>query len=624
MSAPETPPLLIVGSPADCQIAVDTLSRDATFADCEILTRFSVKLALSRLSSRKDIGVVLLLRHEGAQDDPVDLVAAIAGIQAESCPAIMVRSRTPLTAAVKDELWRLGIADRLFSQPIDADEFADSTATVMRDVLRHHSLVMASDSTGRLEHAKTLRELAGLILETLIEKGIGETGGLFCMLGGTTAPRLMIVAGSGRYAGVRCMPLQRFKDPAGRRMEELVQLTLQQKQGQITEDAATLHVQTSDDDVVCIFLVLAAPLNSWQRHILTLLTKTFSSAIGKTQAEQRLLRTQHATITIMATLAEYRDVDTGEHVARVARATTEIAQVLTERDDFTESDRNIVDQIGLASILHDIGKIAIPENILLKPGPLDPEERKVMETHAVLGSEILLRASRRSDNAELLRMAAEIARSHHERYDGTGYPEGLAGEEIPLSARIVALVDVFDALTSLRPYKKEWPLERAIEMIRSGSGSHFDPAVVDAFLLLEEKRASAGFFVWTEAMSVGDALLDLDHKRLIGIINRLWVAESGGNRQVIEFILDDLVHYTESHFRREEEMIRRCGDPGLERHREIHQGICRRLEEIRWEYFQGIRDELRGEILDFLRDWLNQHILVEDMNYRPYIARAAP
>ena len=246
-----------------------------------------------------------------------------------------------------------------------------------------------------------------------------------------------------------------------------------------------------------------------------------------------------------------------------------------------------------------------------------------MEKHALLGREILTQAARRSDNAELLRLAADIAHHHHERYDGSGYPAGLRGEEIPLAARIVALVDVFDALTSLRPYKEAWPLEQAIETIRAGAGSHFDPRVVDAFLLLEERRKSADFFVWTETMSVGNPELDLDHKRLIGIINRLWVAESGGNRQVIEFVLDDLVHYTESHFKREEEMMAQGGYPDFDRHAQIHQGICRRLEEIRWEYFQGIREELRGEILEFLKDWLNQHILVEDMRYRPYLEEPA-
>ncbi|MDD5247452.1 MAG: bacteriohemerythrin [Rhodocyclaceae bacterium] len=615
-----TPPLLIVGAPAACQAARQTLQDDEAFAGTEILTRFQPPDALALLRSRPDIGLALLLWQGGDSAALPALVAAVIDAQGGASKPVMVRSPEPLAEDVRRELWRLGTADRLFAQAIDARELADAAAAALRDGARIAALVAAAACSARLERAKTLWELADLILAAIHEQGIGRPGGMFCLLGGAAEPRLMIVAGSGRYDAVDCMPLEDFAD---RRVVDMIELSMAQRQSRFAPDAAVLYVETADDDVASIYLTLDAPLPSWQYTVIRVLTKAFSIAIGKNQAAQRLQRTQHATISTMATLAEYRDVDTGEHVARVARAATEIAQALTDRAGCA-ADRDMVEQIGMAAILHDIGKIAIPEGILLKAGPLDAAERQAMEKHAQLGREILTQAARRSDNAALLRRAAEIAHHHHERYDGTGYPAGLKGEEIPLAARIVALVDVFDALTSLRPYKKAWPLDKAIETIRAGAGSHFDPHVVEAFLLLEERRKSADFFVWTEAMSVGNPVLDLDHQRLIAIINRLWVAENGGNRQVIEFVLDDLVHYTESHFKREEEMLVQGGYPDCDRHARIHQNICRRLEEIRWEYFQGIREELRGEILEFLKDWLNQHILVEDMRYRPYLERPTP
>ncbi|MGE5385072.1 MAG: bacteriohemerythrin, partial [Betaproteobacteria bacterium] len=344
-------------------------------------------------------------------------------------------------------------------------------------------------------------------------------------------------------------------------------------------------------------------------------------AIDQTQLAHRLLRTQHATITTLATFAEYRDVDTGEHVARVARGATEIAAALAGRGGMPEIDDDFIEQIGLASILHDVGKIAIPDAILMKPGALDTTERRAMEEHVTLGQDILLRAARRSENGELLKVAAEIALHHHERYDGTGYPAGLKSQEIPLAARIVALVDVFDALTSLRPYKQAWPVEKALDFIRAQSGSHFDPRVVEAFLGLEAQRRNAVFIEWNESMSVGHPDLDFDHRRLIGIINRLWVASGHGHRRVIEFILDDLVNYTEFHFKREEELMAEAGYADVERHRRVHAGFCRRIEEIRWEYFQGIRDQARDEIFRFLTTWLNRHILDEDMRYKPCFSR---
>jgi putative two-component system response regulator len=137
------------------------------------------------------------------------------------------------------------------------------------------------------------------------------------------------------------------------------------------------------------------------------------------------------------------------------------------------------DEVNLmihASPMHDIGKIGVPDQILLKPGKLTPEEFEKMKEHTLIGYKILS-----GSDSTLLKLASEIALSHHEKYDGSGYPYGLSGEEIPLSGRIVAVVDVFDALTSRRPYKEPYPNEKAYEIIRQGSGTHFDPKIVELF-----------------------------------------------------------------------------------------------------------------------------------------------
>jgi putative two-component system response regulator len=158
-----------------------------------------------------------------------------------------------------------------------------------------------------------------------------------------------------------------------------------------------------------------------------------------------------------------------------------------ERDrEFLSAEH--IDQIAKASPLHDIGKIAIPDHILLKPGKHTPEEFAIMKTHAEKGESMLIRTRRElgEDNL-MLHFACQIARSHHERWDGTGYPDGLQGEAIPLAARLMAVADVYDALRSVRPYKKAFSHEEAVGMLLEQRGRHFDPAAIDAFVVLQEE-----------------------------------------------------------------------------------------------------------------------------------------
>jgi putative two-component system response regulator len=175
----------------------------------------------------------------------------------------------------------------------------------------------------------------------------------------------------------------------------------------------------------------------------------------------------------LALAAEFRDDATGQHTQRVGRAAALIASRLGLPEDE-------VSLLRRAAPLHDVGKIGIPDRILLKRGPLTTEERGRMRMHAPIGAAILSEGSSR-----LLRMGEVIARTHHERWDGVGYPEGLAGEEIPLVGRVTAVADVFDALTHDRPYKGAWPVGEAVEEIRRMSGSQFDPRVVESFAELD-------------------------------------------------------------------------------------------------------------------------------------------
>jgi len=221
-------------------------------------------------------------------------------------------------------------------------------------------------------------------------------------------------------------------------------------------------------------------VKSWQDH-LRRQNDGLQDQVGQNLAEIHQL--QDATIDVMVSLAEFRDEDTGNHVRRTSEYVRLLASDLAQRDSHAgQLTPDIITLMAKSAPLHDIGKIAIPDHILLKPGKFDPPEWAVMQTHAQRGYDILNRAGHKMGvRGQYLEVAMQIAGGHHEKWDGSGYPQGLAGEAIPLAARLMAVADVFDALTTRRPYKEPMPVAQAVELIVAGRGAHFDPAVVDAF-----------------------------------------------------------------------------------------------------------------------------------------------
>ena len=184
------------------------------------------------------------------------------------------------------------------------------------------------------------------------------------------------------------------------------------------------------------------------------------------------------TIHRLARAAEYKDEDTGDHIKRMSQYSASIARKMGLSNQEVEN-------ILYAAPMHDVGKIGIPDRILLKPGKLDNDEWEIMKKHTAIGAEIL-----QGSDAEFIRLAEMIAFTHHEKWDGTGYPKGLRGEDIPIAGRIVAIADVFDALTSNRPYKPPYPVKESLDIIIEGSGKHFDPDIVGAFFGIKNEILS--------------------------------------------------------------------------------------------------------------------------------------
>lgn len=340
--------------------------------------------------------------------------------------------------------------------------------------------------------------------------------------------------------------------------------------------------------------------------------------------ELELEESRADVIRSLGVASEYRDNETGLHIMRM----TNFAQAIAKALGLPASQREL---LYIAAPMHDVGKIGIADAVLLKPGKLTPEEFEIMKTHTDIGATIL------KGKDELIVAARDIAGSHHERWDGTGYPQGLRGQEIPLLARICSVADVFDALTSSRPYKQAWDVDAAYSWVMAESGKHFDPAVVRAFdeampdiLRIRElyrddiidpkqvlalppiARRENAWVPWDDNLSVGIDVIDEHHRYLFDLINDLFevVANKRGAREVARLI-KALDAYAKIHFRAEEQMMTHYGYRQIDRQLDQHHAF---EEKIR-EFYEELHDNpfvAQFDVLSYMRDWLIHHILVED------------
>lgn len=372
---------------------------------------------------------------------------------------------------------------------------------------------------------------------------------------------------------------------------------------------------------------------------MTNLARALSSLVQRTLAietmrirELELEEARADAIRSLGMASEYRDNETGWHIMRM----TNIAQSIAKAYGLAEDQREL---LYMTAPMHDVGKIGIADTILLKPGKLTPEEFEVMKTHTDIGVTIL------TGNDPLIAAARDIAGSHHERWDGNGYPKGLTGEAIPMLARICSVADVFDALTSSRPYKKPWSVEDATAWIMAESGKYFDPAVVRAFDaampeilrvrelyrddIIDPKEhvflpplppREHSWVNWDDSYSVGIDTIDQHHRYLFDLINDLFevVSNKRGAREVARLIKATDA-YAKVHFRAEELMMQHYGYAGLHNqqleHHEFEDKIGEFYEELHVNPLVA-----QFDVLSYLRDWLINHILVEDAKLRSLVS----
>lgn len=396
-----------------------------------------------------------------------------------------------------------------------------------------------------------------------------------------------------------------------------------------------LHV----DHQLIGYTVLFAPLfyqpSATHLDFMTDLSRALSSLVQRSLSNETLrireLELEDARANAIRSLgvaSEYRDNETGWHIMRM----TNFALAIGKAMGLSAEQREM---LYIAAPMHDVGKIGIADAVLLKPGKLTLEEFEIMKTHTEIGVTIL------TGNDSLIAAARDIAGAHHERWDGSGYPKGLAGEDIPLLARVCAVADVFDALISNRPYKEAWDTKLACDWIISQSGKQFDPDVVHAFesaipeilrvrelyrddiidprkpLTLPPLPPRAHSWVnWDDSLSVGIDSIDEQHHYLVDLINDLYevVSNKSGAREVARLIKATDA-YAKVHFRAEEQMMEHYGYAGIKQQVQQHHAFEARIR----EFYQELHDNplvAQYEVLSYLRDWLIKHILVEDAKLR--------
>lgn len=396
-----------------------------------------------------------------------------------------------------------------------------------------------------------------------------------------------------------------------------------------------LFAESGSMGYACLATSAEAALGPRNLGFFTDLGRALSVLVGRAQLdaivkvrEWELEEARTDAIHRLGSASEYRDNETGWHVMRM----TNYALAIARQMHIPEDQRDL---LFITAPMHDVGKIGIPDAVLLKPGLLDAGESETMRKHTEIGETIL------SGHDPFITAAREIAGAHHEYWDGKGYPRGLAGEAIPLLARICAVADVFDALTSRRPYKDAWPIDEAFAYICEQSGSQFDPAVVDAFRgvqnevrrvrelyrddIIDPKQVlrlplptgqDETWVKWDASLSVGIDIIDEHHRYLFDLVNELHgvVANRRGGRDVAR-LLKALDTYALVHFRAEERMMEHYGYAGLHQQQNQHEAFHNKMREFH-EELHASPLTVQHDVLDFARGWLTSHIRDEDAGLR--------
>ncbi|MES2300426.1 MAG: DUF3369 domain-containing protein [Pseudomonadota bacterium] len=485
--------VLIVDDDVDVHAVTRLALRNVSFKgrELELFSAYSGQEAFQILRDTTDIALVLLDVVMETDDAGLLLARRIREELNNHIVRVVLRTGQPGQAPEQRVIIEYDINDykaktelttqKLFTTVISALRAFESLMMLERSRIGLGKILAGATN---LYQVHSLREFAsGVLNQVSAILDVGADGVLCVMQDGVGEPT--VVAATGNYA-----PLAESESlPTQHPLLPTITKAFHEKHSQFEHPANVLFIHTLEGRELAISVTPPWPLAAIQRDLLEVFCQRIAAAFDNLYMFGQLRKAQEATVVALADLAEFRDRGTGGHVRRVQNLSTRIAQRMVDVGvDDPELTPQLLEMIGLASILHDVGKVSTPDQILLKPGIHTDDERKVMQTHAAIGRAILERASGMVDGVSYLTYGAQIAGAHHEHFDGAGYPLGTKGRAIPLAARIVAIVDVYDALLHRRPYKDPWPYPEVVRYIRERRGSQFDPAVVDALLGIVENE----------------------------------------------------------------------------------------------------------------------------------------
>jgi response regulator RpfG family c-di-GMP phosphodiesterase len=482
--------VLIVDDEPEVHSVTRLALADFRFRDrpLRFLSAYSGGEARALLDREKGIAVILLDVVMETDHAGLDLVRHIRERLSDRIVRIVLRTGQPGRAPERRVIVDYDINDykeksdltapRLFSAMVTALRSFEDLMTIETNRRGLERIIAASASlfrTGSMDRfiegvRARLADLLDLDGESFV--AVRRTSG--------SGQETRIVAGNGRFARLCGRPLAELPEA---HVRDAIEAATHGNDPLTINDLTVVRFRGETDHEGLACFDRPAQIGDVDERLIEIFCGNAAIGLDNAFLYEQLRRSEAATVFALAKAAEFKDDNTADHLRRVSVYCRVLAQVLYERGAFRSViDEKFLQLIGLASVLHDVGKVGVPDRILQKPEQLDADEWQIMREHARMSEEILKEPARMIEGETYLSLGSELAGAHHERFDGTGYPRHLAGDSIPVSARIMAVVDVFDALTTVRPYKKAWTVERALTLIEDEAGKQFDPVVVDAFL----------------------------------------------------------------------------------------------------------------------------------------------
>lgn len=468
--------VLIVDDDQDVHAVTRLALRNVTFKDreLELFSAYSGREAFDILASTPDIALVLLDVVMETDDAGLVLARRIREELHNAIVRVVLRTGQPGQAPEQRVIVEYDINDYKAKTELTTQKLFTTVISALRAYESLNMLERSRVGLGKILAGATnlyqihsLREFASGVLNQV--SAILDVGadGVLCLMqaeGGSTVAGTTVVAATGSYAELA----EREYLPADHALAATIAKAFAERKSQYDHPANVLYIRTQEHRDVAISVTPPWPLAQIQRDLLEVFCERIAAAFDNLYMFGQLRKAQEATVIALADLAGYRDGDVQEHARRVRQLSSSIAARMKERGAYPhELTPQLVDMIGLASILHDVGKVVTPDRM-----PHTEDE------HARLGQKVLERAAGMVDGVSYLTYGAEIAGAHHEHFDGSGVPQGLRGTAIPLSARIVAVVDAYDSLTHGRPDSNVQTAAAALQSIRDRSGTQFDPEVV--------------------------------------------------------------------------------------------------------------------------------------------------